>query len=269
MSAAPKSWLFTPGSRPDRFAKALASGADAVILDLEDAVAEPDKAAARTNVLEALAAWPAAGCAAAVRINSLDRAVGLTDLATLGQASRRPDFVIVPKAEHAQIVRMAGAVLTEGGAGAGVIALIETARGVAGAAEIATAPGLSGLMFGAADYSADLGVIAGAHRHDYARAAVANAAAAAGVAAIDSPAFAIDDLPTLETECEWGRGLGFSAKAAIHPRHLDIVNRVFAWTDQDRDRAARILEADDGAGVMDGRMIDQAMRRWAMRVRAG
>lgn len=265
MSYMPRSWLFVPGTRPDRFGKALASGAGAVILDLEDAVSEADKASARAAVLEVLGGYPA-GVALAVRINALDRSVGLSDLAALAEAGARPDFVVLPKVEHAETVRLAAAVLGEAGPAPGIIALIETAAGVAQVDHISAARGLSGLMFGAADYSADLGVIAGAHPHLHARAALANAAAAAGVLAVDSPAFDLDDLQALEVEGRAARGLGFLAKAAIHPRHVPAIEALFAWSEADVVRARRILEALNGVGTLDGRMIDAAMARWARRV---
>ena len=266
MSGGERSWLFVPGARPDRFGKAMASGADVVILDLEDAVAEGDKAKARATVIEALNA--SGPCAVAVRINAVDRAVGLEDLTALARASVRPDFVVAPKVEHSETVRLISAVLGEGSAAPRVVALIESAAGVAEVNQIARAPGLAALMFGAADYSADLGVTAGAHPHLHARAAVANAAAAAGIRAMDSPAFDIADLEALEAECCSARGLGFHAKAAIHPSQVSIINDAFDWSPEEKSRAERILQALDGVGTLDGKMIDLAMARWARRVLA-
>lgn len=270
MTVVPTSWLFVPGNRPDRFDKAFAAGAGVVILDLEDAVAEADKAEARNHVLARLAQKDGPQkVLRAVRVNSLFRASGLLDLAALADAGAAgPDFIVLPKVEHPETVRLAARVLSDRGSGARLVALIESARGVAMAADIADAgPGLVALMFGAADYSADLGQSVGHWRPDHARAVVANAAASGGLAAVDSPFFNLQDAVELSLDCEAARRLGFTAKAAIHPDQIQAIGDIFEWAEADRDRARRILEAaPDGVGVLDGRMVDAAMMRWAQRV---
>lgn len=267
MSGFPRSWLFTPGSRPDRFAKAAASAADALILDLEDAVAEENKAEARGHVTAFLESRPDIRQKIAVRINPLGRAVGMEDLARLARLSNGPDFVMVPKAEEPAELALAARVLAESGSSARLVALVESARGIAGAAEIARVPGMAALLFGAADYAADLGQQVGAYQPDFARASVVNAAAAGGIAAIDSPFFAIDKPEDLAAECRKVRALGFYGKAAIHPAQLDAIGEAFSPTEAERTLARRILEAaPDGVGVLDGKMIDIAMVRWARRI---
>lgn len=268
MTAFPRSWLFTPGSRPDRFAKAAASVADALILDLEDAVAEENKAQARQNVATFLETAPAIGQRIAVRINPLRRAIGLEDLVALARLARAPDYILLPKAEGSADLVIASDILTDCGSGAQLLALIESARGVAHAAMIAAAtPRLAGLMFGAADYAADLGQQVGRFRPDFARAAIANAAASGDMPAIDSPCFAIDDSDVLETECSQARAFGFLGKAAIHPAQLEAINHHFHASASERELASRIIAAaPDGVGVLDGKMIDIAMIRWARRM---
>ena len=268
MSILPRSWLFTPGSRPDRFAKAAATSAEALILDLEDAVAEDRKREARGHVVAFLDSRPAIGQQIIVRINPLGRAVGLEDLAALAQLANGPDLVLVPKAEEPAELALAARVLEEAGSGARLAALVESARGVARAAELAGAtPRLAAMMFGAADYAADLGQQVGVFQPDFARATLVNAAAAGGVAAIDSPFFAIDRPDELGAECRKSRALGFYGKAAIHPAQLEAIGEAFSPTPAERELAARILEAaPDGVGVLDGKMIDVAMVRWAHRV---
>jgi citrate lyase beta subunit len=264
----PRSWLFTPGSRPDRFEKAAASEAEALILDLEDAVAEDRKAEARGHVLAFLESRPAIRQRICVRINPLGRAVGLEDLAALARLPAGPDYVLVPKAEEPAELALAARVLEEAGSCARLAALVESARGVARAPRIAEAtPRLEALIFGAADYAADLGQQVGAFRPDFARAALVNAAAAGGLAAIDSPFFAIDKPDELAAECRSGRGLGFWGKAAIHPAQLAAIGEAFSPSEAERTLARRILEAaPDGVGVLDGKMIDVAMVRWARRI---
>lgn len=263
----PSSWLFVPGSRPDRFDKAFDSGAGAVILDLEDAVAETDKATARRAVLAALEAG-APAAARAVRINPLTRSTGLLDLAAIADLATPPDYVVLPKVEHPEQIRLVAEVLDRSAATPGLVALIESAKGLARAAEIAQAhPALAALMFGAADYAADLGQSVGLFDDGPTRSLVVNAAATGGLPAIDSPHFQLDDAAATEAACRDARVRGFSAKAAIHPRHIPAIHAAFVWTGGERDRARAILEAaPDGVGVLDGRMIDRAMVRWARRV---
>lgn len=268
MSASSASWLFTPGSRPDRMDKAWAGEAGVVILDLEDSVAPDGKDAAQNHVLKALERARPAG-ASAVRVNAFDTAAGQADLAALAAlatSEAAPDFVILPKVEDAETVRRAVAALSRGQRAPQLVALVETALGVLRVGEIAAEPGLAGLMFGAADYSADLGLQAGLASHAFARAAVGNAAAAYGLIAVDSPAFDIADHEALRQECALARQLGFHAKAAIHPSHLAIIAEGFAWSAEERERARRILASLDGVGTVDGRMVDEAMARWARRV---
>jgi citrate lyase beta subunit len=268
LNALPRSWLFTPGSRPDRFEKAAATSAEALILDLEDAVAEDRKAEARGHVLAYLESRPAIAQKIAVRINALSRATGLEDLAALARLPAGPDYVLIPKAEEPAELALAARVLQDAGSDTRVTALVESARGVARAAELAQAtPRLDALLFGAADYAADLGQQVGSFQPDFARAALVNAAAAGGVAAIDSPFFAIDKPDELAAECRKVRALGFWGKMAIHPAQLDAIGEAFAPTPAERELARRILEAaPDGVGVLDGKMIDVAMIRWARRV---
>ena len=268
MSAPPRSWLFTPGSRPDRFAKAAATSAEALILDLEDSVAEDGKAQARAHVVAFLESRPAIGQQVIVRINPLGRAVGLEDLAALAQLGSGPDYLLIPKAEEPGELALVARVLEDAGSGARLAALVESARGVARAAALAEAtPRLAALMFGAADYAADLGQQVSVFQPDFARVSLVNAAAAGGIAAIDSPFFAIDRPEELAVECRRSRALGFYGKAAIHPAQLDAIGEAFSPTQAERDLAQRILTAaPDGVGVLDGKMIDVAMVRWARRI---
>ena len=268
MSAVARSWLFVPGSRPDRFSKAASSEAEALILDLEDAVAEEDKVAARGHVLGFLNTGASIRQQITVRINPLRRAVGLEDLAALARTERAPDFILVPKAEDVSELALVAHVLAESGSSSRLVALVESARGIARAADIAErTPRLAALMFGAADYAADLGQQVGEFRPDHARAALVNAAAAGGLAAIDSPYFAIQDADGLGIECGNSRAAGFHGKAAIHPGQIGTINQAFAPSEAQRALARRILDvASDGVGTLDGKMIDVAMVRWARRV---
>lgn len=258
-----RSWLFAPGGRPDRMAKAMQSAADAVILDLEDSVLATDKAEARAHVCAALATRAPDRCVG-VRVNAPGTGVQAEDVEALLAPAPGPAFLVVPKVEDPTDL----ARLVARAADVPVVALVESARGVVRIGEIAAVAGLHGLMFGAADYAADLGSPGLDHPHAFARAAIGNAAAAFGLIAIDSPAFALDDAAGLTRDCETARAMGFSAKALIHPRQIEPVNAAFGWSPADRERAERILDSLEGVGVLDGRMIDEAMARWARRVLA-
>jgi citrate lyase beta subunit len=264
----PVAWLFVPGDRPDRFAKAVAAAAGAVILDLEDAVTPDRKAEARAQVAAFLADGDRGDRLIAVRVNPVDTLAGVEDLAALLPAGAMADIVILPKTESPDMIAMVGRLLDQAGSAARLVALVESARGVAAAAELAMAsPRLAGLMFGAADYAADLGQRTGAFDAAYARATLVNAAAISGLTAIDSPDFEIDDPEALTASCARARTLGFHAKAAIHPAQLAIITAAFAPDAAELAEARRLLTlSDGGASAVDGKMIDIAILRWARRI---
>lgn len=264
-----RSWLFTPGDRPDRFGKAITSGADAVILDLEDAVAPERRPEARTRVLEFLATADRGRTRIAVRINALASVAGLRDLAALaGLAKGGADIVVAPKIEYPADLAVISHVLDDAGSPAQLVALIETPRGMARAHEIADAtPRLIGLLYGAADYAATLGLTAEQIDSGWPRAQVANAAAIAGLIAIDTPQFAIGDPTALAADCAAAARAGLQAKAAIHPTQIAAINAAFTPSDRSLAQARQLLEAGhEGAVQIDGRMADAAMLRWARRV---
>ncbi len=267
----PKSWLFVPGDRPDRFGKALTSGAQAVIFDLEDAVAPENKDRARQTVLNFMSGTAPGGPEYVVRINPWRGGRGPADLETF-VAVTGVDRIMLPKTADAQSLGEAAAQLDAVGSRTGLVALIESARGVGRIeAIVEAAPArLGALMFGAADYAADLGLTVGSRRPDYARDRVVNAAAMAGLVAIDSPFFAIADANGLADDCAAARAMGFNAKAAIHPSQVADINAAFAPTAEERVLARRILAAcaHGAAATLDGKMIDEAMARWARRVEA-
>jgi (S)-citramalyl-CoA lyase len=175
MKKAPRSWLFTPATRPERFAKAAATGADVLILDLEDAVAPGDKDTARRTAIDYLAS--PAGILRALRINTVGSVAGLTDLAALLQSAAVPDYVVLPKVGSAAEVALVAAAIAESGKTTQLIGLLESAKGLLAVASIATAPGLAGLFFGAGDMAAELGTASAWAPLAYARSAVVAACA--------------------------------------------------------------------------------------------
>ena len=255
MNASPRSYLFVPADRPVRYAKALASGADAVIVDLEDAVAASAKDGARRS----LAAWlDSGGNGVAVRINDAASPSFAADLALVA----RPGIVtvVVPKAERADDLARIRAAAPR----ATLLPLIETAAGVDRVREIAHADGVARLAFGSIDLSLDLGIEAGGDGDELLlfRSQVVLASRLAGLdAPVDGVTIAIDDAAAIEADTRRARRLGFGAKLCIHPRQLAAVHAAFAPSASELAWAERVVAAagaTDGAAVaVDGRMVDR------------
>jgi len=265
-----RSWLFTPATRPDRFANAVTAGADVAILDLEDAVAPKDKAQARTYALDYLAANPPNGALHALRINGLDTRAGISDLEALLGSSAAPEFLVLPKTETIGHLQILDRLLTSARKDTRLVGLIESAHGLAAVEAIATAtPRLFGLMLGAADMAADLGAMTDWAPLAFARGRLVAACALSGVAPIDSPFFDLHDEGGLKQEITAAMALGFSAKAAIHPTQIGAINSALTPSAQAVERARAILDENaNGVGSVDGQMIDEAVARKARRTLA-
>ncbi|GGB28513.1 citryl-CoA lyase [Sphingomonas metalli] len=256
-----RSLLFVPADRPERFAKAAASGADAIILDLEDSVAPPAKAQARAAVAEHLAAPGAVP--RLVRINPLDAGMLADDIA----AARDADAVMLPKAEGAASV---AALRAAWGADCPPVLPIatETPRAIFALGSYAEAEGLLGLTWGAEDLPAAIGAQTarepdGGYTEPYrlARALTLFAAHAAGIAAIETVYPAIADIEGLARYAARGARDGFTGMMAIHPAQVAAINAAFtpgADAIADARRIVAAFAAAPGAGALqlDGRMID-------------
>ena len=241
--------LFVPANRPERFAKAAASGADAVILDLEDAVAADAKDAARAALDAGFTGLPVI-----VRINAHATPWHAADLVAV--SAMPVAAVILPKAEDPHICTAIARA-----AGKPVIALIESARGLAHAREIAAAEGVSRLAFGSIDYCADLGC---AHLREVllpARSELVLASRLAGIAApIDGVTVTLDDLSVSRDDAAHARAMGMTGKLCIHPRQIAEVLSAFAPSAAEIDWANRVLTSGDGAVSVDGAMVDEPVR---------
>jgi len=267
--------MFVPGSSPRMIAKAAALPADAIVFDLEDAVAYPEKAAARQLVREALAPTRAGGSSMLVRINALPTGLTEADLDAIVCADL--DGVLMPKAESRQEIfqldEMLSRVEKERGLKPGsivVIPLLETAKGVVNAYEIAGASKRNvAVGFGAGDFMRDLGLDASFMTPDqtellYTRSRIVVCARAAGIQAIDTVFFGLlADLAGLERETKMALRLGFKGKALIHPSQIEIANRVFSPSEEDVRNATACVAAFEeaqkkglGAVPFEGRMID-------------
>ena len=267
--AAPRTYLFVPGNRPERFTKALASGADAVVLDLEDAVAADAKASARAAVNAwAAAADPSDRARAVVRINAAESPEHAADLQLIAEAGL--PTVMLPKAETVEqvaAVRAAAGPLR-------VLALIETARGVEQAGVVAAADGVTRLVFGTVDLALDLDLDI-EQASDGLGYAAGRLAVGSRIAGLPAPVAGVTpqlgDQARLLADLAWSRRHGFGAKLCIHPAQVEPIHTALAPDAEAVAWAHRVLAADQaapGAARLDGRMIDRPVVLQAARTLA-
>ncbi|WP_433472025.1 HpcH/HpaI aldolase/citrate lyase family protein [Spirillospora sp. CA-142024] len=262
----PRSWLYVPGDRPDRIGKALASAADAVIIDLEDAVAPAAKHQARRNVVETLAS----GRTSHVRINAPATPDGADDIAVLAAVPDGPAGVRVPKCEDPDELRRVAETL-----GVPVFPVLESALGVENALALATAhPLVAGISLGEADLAADLRV-SGGDALAWPRSRVVVAARAAGLPSPPQSVWtAVRDLDGLRADTVAGRRAGFFGRSVIHPAQIPVVHEACAPDPDDvawaRDLMSRLKStAENNAAWIDssGRFVDKAVverARWLL-----
>lgn len=262
----PLSWLYVPGDRPERFAKAAASGAHVVIVDLEDAVVADHKDRARREALAFLAG--AAPASVEVRVNGPDTPAGRDDLAAIadGAALRA---IRVPKITSASDV----ALVSDASAArkTALCCLVESALGVENAFAIACAPRVGSIALGEADLASDLGT-ADAAGLTWSRSRVIVAARAAGLPApAQSVYLDIGDLDGLLQTSRAGRAMGFRGRAAVHPRQIPVIHEAYRPSKRELADAVAVLGAlaqaeERGLGVVamsNGHMVDEALRRRA------
>ncbi len=258
-----RSYLFVPGDRSDRFEKALASGADQVILDLEDAVALAKKSAARAAVVQ----WLRPERPVIVRINSIDTEWYCDDI----ELARLPGVagLMIPKTE-----KLEGDVLNLCAAHHKfIIPLIETAQGFENMAEIAAQPNVQRFAFGSLDFQVDLGIPGEGDALLLFRSQIVLRSRRANLQSpIDGVSVDIHNREQLLADTEHARQLGFGAKLCIHPGQIDTVNRAFSPSEQEIVWAARVMQAileSNGAAVaVDGKMVDRPVILKAQRIQA-
>ena len=265
-----RSFLFVPANRPERFAKALASGADAVILDLEDSVPLAGKAEARAAIRQA---WPQllqAVCAVVIRINSPETEWGQHDLAGL-QGLPGLAGIMVPKCEGAAtLARVAQAFV-----GVPSLPIIESALGYLALREIAQAPQVGRLVVGHVDFLADTGMVCAQDQRelDSLRFEVAMCTRLGNLApAVDGVTVSVDDEALIRADTERSLRFGFGAKLCIHPKQVPVVHATLAPTPAQIEWAQRVLAAmaaSQGAAVqLDGKMVDLPVVLQAQRLLA-
>ncbi len=266
-----RSLLFLPGNNPNMIINAGCLGADAVIFDLEDAVAPAEKDAARILVRNTLRHSDLSGCEIVVRINSVDTEYWRSDIDFI--LPEAPDVILLPKASTPADVLAADAYMSEVEAKLGIkngtvalMPLIETALGVENAYAIASASKrVCALFLGAEDLTADLRCkrTKEGREIEYARQRLVVAARAAGVEVYDTPFTDVNDDEGIVVDATLAKSLGFSGKASISPRHVDVINTVFSPTMAEIDYAYEVLDAIElakkqgkGAVSLRGKMID-------------
>ncbi len=265
---APRSLLFVPGDRPDMVAKAVRSAPDAVVVDLEDAVAPEAKEQARAVAVEAVARLHSRPPTVLVRVNPADTPWHGDDLRAV--AGSTADGVVLPKYSDPEQLAALRAALPEG---AVTVVGLETAQGVADSRSL-LAPMPAAVYFGAEDVVADLGGrrTAGGLEVLYARSQVLLAACLAGVAALDQAVVAVRDETRFRDDAVQGRAIGYTGKICLHPRQVTLAHETFTPTDTEVGHARALLRAGaDGVGVVDGQMVDAVHLRMARTVlrRAG
>jgi len=247
----PRSYLFVPGNRPERFDKALAAGADAVIVDLEDAVPLQGKADARA----AVARWLNATRAVVIRVNGPDTEWFADDVALCATAGVAA--VMVPKAERAESLHHAARMAP----GCAILPLIETAAGFDNARVLAACAGVQRLVFGSIDFQLDLGIQGDEDLLFYRSQLVLVSRLADRAAPVDGVTAAFDNDAAVSLDTERARRLGFGAKLCIHPRQVALVNRGLMPVDAEVAWARRVVtaaaQAHGAAVAVDGRMIDR------------
>ncbi|MDE2363495.1 MAG: CoA ester lyase [Hyphomicrobiales bacterium] len=253
--AAERSLLFVPGDRPERFGKALASGADRVIIDLEDAVAPEAKGAARQNLVRWLESADARDVI--VRVNAVTTAWYEDDMRALGPQTSVIGLM-APKAEEPDAIAAMRARMRNGTA---LYGLVETVRGFAQLRRVAQAKGVTRLAFGSVDFCLETGIEGQGAELDFVRAQLTVESCLAGLAApIEGVTVDIKSQETLEADVTRARKYGFGGKLCIHPAQVAAINRGFSPSVSQIDWARRVLSAaraGAGATTVDGKMVDR------------
>jgi citrate lyase subunit beta / citryl-CoA lyase len=250
-----RSFLFVPADRPERFAKALATRADRIIIDLEDAVAPDAKAAARDSLVNWLEGAQASNVM--VRVNAVTTPWHDDDMRAIASLARVVGLML-PKAESVEAITKTRAKLS---ANKGLVGLVETVRGVADLRAVAATPGLSRLAFGTVDFCLETGIEGQGPELDFVRTQLTLESCLAGLAApIEGVTVDIKAPDVLETDIARARSYGFGGKLCIHPAQVDPINTGFSPSAHSIDWARRVIEAarsGAGAVTVDGKLVDR------------
>ena len=267
-----RSFIFTPGLKPEMFPKALASGADMVCIELEDGIAPQDKAEARMRALK-LFEEPQAddGVERIVRINSMRERFGIDDVQAILETDTPPPSLMMPKVRTPDEVKILDQLLTERGHPTHLHVIIETNEGLEAAHDIAhSSPRIEAMFFGGIDMAAELRCKNAWDQMLYARSRVVHAAASAGLDVIDVPYLDLADLDGMQVLAQQAKDLGFAGKGSIHPKQIAPLNKIFTPSDEQISLARRIIktfeEAATGLVVIDGKLIEKPVMREMYRI---
>ena len=269
-----RSFLFTPGLRPELFPKAISSGADIVCVELEDGIAPKDKNDARKKALGLFKNKIDTGnVEIIVRVNCLREAFGIEDLQAILKTDDPPPGIMVPKVKTPDEVILLDNLLTERGHDTRLHIIIETNAALEAAYEIAhSSSRIDALFFGGVDMAAELRCSLAWEPLLYARSRVVHAAASAELDVLDVPYLDLDDHNGMIKAAQQAKTLGFSGKGSIHPKQIDALNKVFTPTEEEINRAKKIVstfeKADTGLVVIDGKLIEKPVLRDMYRILA-
>ena len=267
-----RSFIFTPGLKPEMYPKALKSGTDMVCVELEDGIAPHDKETARNLALKLFQdKQENDGVERILRINCLREKFGIEDVQAILSTNNPPPALMIPKVKTSQEVKLLDDLLTEKGHNCRLHIIIETNEGLENAFDIANcSQRIDALFFGGVDMSAELRCENKWEPLLYARSRIVHAAASAGIDAIDVPYLDLDDLDGMKEEAIKVKELGFSGKGSIHPKQISVLNNVFTPSIEVIERAKKITsifeEANTGLVVIDGKLIEKPVLREMYRI---
>lgn len=267
-----RSFIFTPGLKPEMFPKALASGADMVCIELEDGIAPKDKEEARIKALKLFEVAQADdGVERILRINSMRERFGIEDVLAILATDTPPPSLMMPKVKSPDEIIMLDQLLTERGHKTRLHVIIETNAGLEAAYEIANCSSrIEAMFFGGVDMAAELRCENNWQQLIYARSRVVHAAASAGLDVIDVPYLNLQDLEGMCDEAKKAKDLGFAGKGSVHPKQIAALNDIFTPSKDNITRARRVIktfeDADTGLVVIDGKLIEKPVMREMYRI---
>ena len=262
-----RSFIFTPGLKPEMFPKAIASGADMVCIELEDGIAIKDKDEARKNTFKALETLEVkSGVELVVRVNCQRTKFGLMDLEAVVSSKTNVKAIMLPKVKTPDEITFIDDMLTDCNLDTDLHVIMETNEALESIYDIAHASKrIVALYFGGVDMAAELRVPNEYKNLIYARSRLVHAGASVGVDVIDVPYLDLEDMDGMKKEAELVRDLGFTGKGSIHPKQINMLNEIFTPSKEEIIKAKRIVdqfnESDTGLVVIDGKLIEKPVLR--------
>ena len=262
-----RSFIFTPGLNPEMFSKALASGADMVCIELEDGIAIKDKDEARKNTINALKTLEVKNdVELVVRVNCQRTKPGLLDLEAFISSKLKVKALMLPKVKTPDEITFIDDLLSDCNLDTDLHVIMETNEALENIYDIAhSSKRIVALYFGGVDMAAELRVPNSYENLIYARSKLVHAGASVGIDVIDVPYLDLEDMNGMKKEAELVRNLGFTGKGSIHPKQINILNKVFTPSEEEITKAKKIIDqfnaSDTGLVVIDGKLIEKPVLR--------